>query len=58
MPQRKNAIANSEYVGYSSSVNSAFKELVSEDGEFSDYKEIYSVPVHSKDEIFLDLILI
>lgn len=52
MCRKENAIANSEYVGYSSSVNSAFKELVSEDGEFSDYKEIYSVPVHSKDEIF------
>lgn len=53
MCETENAVANSEYVGYTTSVNSAYVELTSEGGTFEDYKETY-LPEYRKDldEIF------
>lgn len=52
MLRHENAITNSIYVGYSSPVSTAYSELISEGGEFYDYKEYYQVTIHDKDEIY------
>lgn len=52
MCRTENAKANSEYVGFSCSVNAAYDELVAEGGTYAEYKDIYSVPARENDEIF------
>ncbi len=53
MCDEENALANSEYVCYSSSVNSAYEAAISEDGAFADYSDIYEVIYNKEaDEIF------
>ena len=52
MCEEENAMANSEYVGYSCPVNSAYLKLISEDGYYYDYKEIYDVQIRENDEFF------
>lgn len=53
MSNPENALANSEYVCYTSAVNSAYDSAIAEDGAFADLKDIYEV-IYSKetDEIF------
>lgn len=53
MCEKENAIANSEFVGYTTAVNAAFEEIVAEEGTYHDYKDIYGITeISEKDEIF------
>ncbi len=55
MSEKENAMANSEYVCYTTTIKEAYDELISADGAFYDYKNIYEVNYDSTlkvDEIF------
>lgn len=53
MMREENALANTEYVGYSSPIKTVFNEVIAEDGIFHDYADSYSVDFRSGfDEFF------
>ncbi len=53
MCEKENALANSEFVGYTTAVNSAYVEATSSEGAFNEYSQIYN-PIYRSgiDEIF------
>ena len=52
MCEYDNALANTEYVGYSSCIEEVYNDVIKEDGEFYDFKDYYKVTYSLNDEFF------